>query len=167
MIAMALSCTPKLLIADEPTTALDPTIQAQILDLIRKVQQELGMSVMYITHDLGVVAETCDRVMVMYAGKIVEKADVADLFHHPAHPYTQGLLKAVPKLNAKKERLYAIEGMVPHFSEMPVGCAFHPRCPQAQARCVDQRPTLVEVASNHQAACWQAQAITGQKEAAG
>ena len=157
MIAMALSCTPKLLIADEPTTALDPTIQAQILELIRNVQQELGMSVMYITHDLGVVAETCDRVMVMYAGRIVEKAAVKDLFRHPAHPYTQGLLKAVPRLNAKHERLYTIEGMVPHFSEMPVGCAFHPRCPYAEKRCIEERPVLYEVAQGHQAACWRAQ----------
>jgi oligopeptide/dipeptide ABC transporter ATP-binding protein len=157
MIAMALSCTPKLLIADEPTTALDPTIQAQILELIRNVQQELGMSVMYITHDLGVVAETCDRVMVMYAGRIVEKASVKDLFRRPAHPYTQGLLKAVPKLNAKRERLYTIEGMVPHFSEMPIGCAFHPRCPYAESQCVEKRPVLSEVGIDHQAACWRAQ----------
>ena len=154
MIAMALSCTPKLLIADEPTTALDPTIQAQILELIRNVQQELGMSVMYITHDLGVVAETCDRVMVMYAGRIVEKASVTDLFRRPAHPYTQGLLKAVPRLNAKHERLYAIEGMVPHFSEMPIGCAFHPRCPYAESRCVNERPVLFDVDQGHRAACW-------------
>ena len=163
MIAMALSCTPKLLIADEPTTALDPTIQAQILELIRNVQQELGMSVMYITHDLGVVAETCDRVMVMYAGRIVEKASVKDLFRRPAHPYTQGLLKAVPKLHAKRERLYSIEGMVPHFSEMPVGCAFHPRCPHAEEKCVTLRPVLADVSENQQAACWRAQA-TGRKE---
>jgi oligopeptide transport system ATP-binding protein len=159
MIAMALSCTPKLLIADEPTTALDPTIQAQILELIRNVQQELGMSVMYITHDLGVVAETCDRVMVMYAGRIVEKAAVKDLFRRPDHPYTQGLLKAVPRLNAKQhERLYTIEGMVPHFSEMPIGCAFHPRCPYVEKRCIEERPVLFEVADGHQSACWRAQA---------
>ena len=167
MIAMALSCTPKLLIADEPTTALDPTIQAQILELIRNVQQELGMSVMYITHDLGVVAETCDRVMVMYAGRIVEKAAVKDLFRKPAHPYTQGLLKAVPRLNAKQhERLYTIEGMVPHFSEMPIGCAFHPRCPYAEKRCVDERPVLFDVSQGHQAACWrvQTQALAGTQE---
>ena len=167
MIAMALSCTPKLLIADEPTTALDPTIQAQILELIRNVQQELGMSVMYITHDLGVVAETCDRVMVMYAGRIVEKAAVKDLFRKPAHPYTQGLLKAVPRLNAKQhERLYTIEGMVPHFSEMPIGCAFHPRCPYAEKRCVDERPVLFDVSQGHQAACGrvQTQALAGTQE---
>jgi oligopeptide/dipeptide ABC transporter ATP-binding protein len=169
MIAMALSCTPKLLIADEPTTALDPTIQAQILELIRNVQQELGMSVMYITHDLGVVAETCDRVMVMYAGRIVEKAAVKDLFRKPAHPYTQGLLKAVPRLNAKQhERLYTIEGMVPHFSEMPVGCAFHPRCPYAEQKCVDERPVLFEIDNDHHAACWRArkQALAGAQEGA-
>jgi oligopeptide/dipeptide ABC transporter ATP-binding protein len=158
MIAMALSCTPKLLIADEPTTALDPTIQAQILELIRKVQQELGMAVMYITHDLGVVAETCDRVMVMYAGRIVEKATVADLFQNPAHPYTQGLLKAVPRLNGKKERLYTIEGMVPHFAEMPLGCSFHPRCPFAEEKCIAEKPALVGISEDHQVACWKAQA---------
>lgn len=157
MIAMALSCTPKLLIADEPTTALDPTIQAQILDLIRKLRQEIGMSVMYITHDLGVVAETCDRVMVMYAGKIVEKATVNQLFKNPAHPYTQGLLKAVPRLNAKKERLYAIEGMVPHFAEMPAGCSFHPRCPYAQQQCIERRPMLRQVGREHYAGCWKVQ----------
>lgn len=155
MIAMALSCTPKLLIADEPTTALDPTIQAQILELIGKIQQELGMAVMYITHDLGVVAETCDRVMVMYAGKIVEKATVRDLFRKPAHPYTQGLLKSVPRLHAQKERLHSIEGMVPHFAEMPVGCAFHPRCPQATEKCVTERPILEIIDSQHETACWQ------------
>ncbi len=157
MIAMALSCSPQLLIADEPTTALDPTIQAQILDLIRKVQKEIGMSVMYITHDLGVVAETCDRVMVMYAGQIVEKADVAELFTKPGHPYTQGLLKAIPRLNTKRERLYVIKGMVPHFADMPVGCSFHPRCPYADARCVEQKPTLRAIKKGHLAACWQIQ----------
>jgi len=157
MIAMALSCSPQLLIADEPTTALDPTIQAQILDLIRKVQKEIGMSVMYITHDLGVVAETCDRVMVMYAGQIVEKADVAELFTKPGHPYTQGLLKAIPRLNTKRERLYVIKGMVPHFADMPVGCSFHPRCPYADARCVEQKPTLFAIKEGHMAACWKIQ----------
>jgi oligopeptide/dipeptide ABC transporter ATP-binding protein len=157
MIAMALICSPQLLIADEPTTALDPTIQAQILDLIRKVQKEIGMSVMYITHDLGVVAETCDRVMVMYAGQIVEKADVAELFTKPGHPYTQGLLKAIPRLNTKRERLYVIKGMVPHFADMPVGCSFHPRCPYADNQCVEQKPTLREIKEGHLAACWKIQ----------
>jgi oligopeptide/dipeptide ABC transporter ATP-binding protein len=157
MIAMALSCSPQLLIADEPTTALDPTIQAQILDLIRKVQKEIGMSVMYITHDLGVVAETCDRVMVMYAGQIVEKADVAELFTKPGHPYTQGLLKAIPRLNTKRERLYVIKGMVPHFADMPVGCSFHPRCPYADDQCVQQKPTLRAIKEGHLVACWKIQ----------
>jgi peptide/nickel transport system ATP-binding protein len=157
MIAMALSCSPQLLIADEPTTALDPTIQAQILDLIRKVQKEISMSVMYITHDLGVVAETCDRVMVMYAGRIVEKADVEKLFTKPSHPYTQGLLKAIPRLNAKRERLYVINGMVPHFVDMPVGCSFHPRCPYAYDKCVEEKPTLREIKEGHLAACWKIQ----------
>jgi oligopeptide/dipeptide ABC transporter ATP-binding protein len=157
MIAMALSCSPQLLIADEPTTALDPTIQAQILDLIGKIRKEISMSVMYITHDLGVVAETCDRVMVMYAGRIVEKADVAELFTKPSHPYTQGLLKAIPRLNAKRERLYVIKGMVPHFADMPVGCSFHPRCPYAYDKCVEEKPTLIEIRSGHLAACWKIQ----------
>ena len=157
MIAMALSCSPQLLIADEPTTALDPTIQAQILDLIRKIRKEISMSVMYITHDLGVVAETCDRVMVMYAGRIVEKTDVAELFTKPSHPYTQGLLKAIPRLNAKRERLYVIKGMVPHFADMPVGCSFHPRCPYAYDKCVEEKPTLREIKEGHLAACWKIQ----------
>lgn len=156
MIAVALSCMPKLLIADEPTTALDPTIQAQIIDLIKNLQRDMGMSVMYITHDLGVVAETCDRVIVMYAGKIVEQADVKTLFTSPAHPYTQGLLKAVPRLNAKKERLYAIEGMVPHFAEMPAGCSFHPRCPYSEQKCKDQKPVLKQIGEEHYAGCWKA-----------
>jgi oligopeptide/dipeptide ABC transporter ATP-binding protein len=160
MIAMALSCSPQLLIADEPTTALDPTIQAQILDLIRQIRKEISMSVMYITHDLGVVAETCDRVMVMYAGRIVEKADVAELFTKPSHPYTQGLLKAIPRLNAKRERLYVIKGMVPHFAEMPVGCSFHPRCPYAYDRCVEEKPTLRKIEEGHLAACWKIQGTT-------
>jgi oligopeptide/dipeptide ABC transporter ATP-binding protein len=161
MIAMALSCSPQLLIADEPTTALDPTIQAQILELIRKVQGEIGMSVLYITHDLGVVAETCDRVMVMYAGRIVEKAKVAELFSKPGHPYTQGLLRAIPRLNAKRERLYVIKGMVPHFADMPVGCSFHPRCPSAFDRCVAEKPALHEIGEGHWAACWKAQEAAG------
>jgi oligopeptide/dipeptide ABC transporter ATP-binding protein len=161
MIAMALSCVPKLLIADEPTTALDPTIQAQILDLIRKLQKEMGMSVLYITHDLGVVAETCDRVMVMYAGQILEKASVQELFQRPTHPYTQGLLKSVPRLNAKKkERLHTIEGMVPHFAEMPKGCSFQPRCPCASEQCGLQRPTLETIGPEHEVACWEAQQRT-------
>jgi peptide/nickel transport system ATP-binding protein len=156
MIAMALSCSPQVLIADEPTTALDPTIQAQILDLIGTLRKEISMSVMYITHDLGVVAETCDRVMVMYAGRIVEKAEVAELFTKPSHPYTQGLLRAIPRLNAKRERLYVINGMVPHFADMPAGCSFHPRCPYADDKCVEEKPTLREREEDHFAACWRA-----------
>jgi oligopeptide/dipeptide ABC transporter ATP-binding protein len=154
MIAMALSCQPQLLIADEPTTALDPTIQAQILELIREIRNESGMAVMYITHDLGVVAETCDRVMVMYAGRIVEKAKVAELFTSPRHPYTQGLMKAIPRLNARRERLYVIKGMVPHFAEMPAGCAFHPRCPCSCPECRERKPELREISENHLAACF-------------
>src|SRR3954467_1283889 len=129
MIAMALSCQPKLLIADEPTTALDVTIQAQILELLRKLQRERGMSIMLITHDLGVVAENADVVTVMYASRVVEYAPVEDLFDRPLHPYTQGLLKSVPKLGAHNERLVSIPGTVPNPSRFPTGCKFHTRCP--------------------------------------
>jgi oligopeptide/dipeptide ABC transporter ATP-binding protein len=156
MIAMALSCQPKLLIADEPTTALDPTIQAQILELISNLQKKRNMSVIFITHDLGVVAETCDRVMVMYAGKVVEQADVKTLFNNPAHPYTQGLMRAVPRLNAKRERLFTIEGIVPHLANLPEGCAFAPRCPQAGDMCRQMRPVLEEVGEGHYVSCFAA-----------
>lgn len=135
MIAMALSCDPTLLIADEPTTALDPTIQAQITDLLLRLQQETGMSVLYISHDLGVIAEICDRVAVMYAGTIMEIADVHDLFYHPWHPYTIGLLNSMPRMDSSRDRLESIEGSVPHFSEMPDGCPFAPRCVYADDIC--------------------------------
>jgi len=135
MIAMALSCQPKLLIADEPTTALDVTIQAQILDLLRELQTELGMSIILITHDLGVIAEMADEVAVMYAGRIVERAPARTLFEDPQHPYTIGLLGSVPRLDEERETLLAIEGSVPPPFALPAGCRFHPRCPFAQAAC--------------------------------
>lgn len=135
MIAMALACNPSLLIADEPTTALDVTIQAQILDLIGKLKQDTGASVMLITHDLGVIAETADRVIVMYAGQIVETGDVDTIFDRPMHPYTSGLLQSIPRLTEDKDRLHSIEGIVPSPFDMPKGCRFAPRCPLADAQC--------------------------------
>ncbi|MEW6727208.1 MAG: ABC transporter ATP-binding protein [Bacillota bacterium] len=158
MIAMALCCRPQLLIADEPTTALDVTIQAQILDLMKDLQQQLGMAIILITHDLAVVAETADRAVVMYAGRIVEEAPVNDLFNQPLHPYTQGLLESIPKLDQDSERLYAIDGVVPNLLHLPQGCAFAPRCPLASARCHTHRPQLVEVESGRRVSCWLSQA---------
>ena len=155
MIAMALVCGPQLLIADEPTTALDVTIQAQILDLLRQLQADLGMSILLITHDLGVVAETAYDVSVMYAGRIVEKADVKTLFASPLHPYTIGLFRSRPSLAKPGERLAAITGVVPSPLAIPSGCAFHPRCPLADpARCPRERPPLKQEADGHLAACW-------------
>jgi oligopeptide/dipeptide ABC transporter ATP-binding protein len=154
MIAMALSCNPSLLIADEPSTALDVTIQAQILDLIARLRHELGMSVLIITHDLGVVAEVADRVAVMYAGEVVEHASVEEIFARPLHPYTQGLLNSIPRLGKLMERLSVIPGTVPNPIEFPSGCAFHPRCPLADERCRDEDPPLNEQGGDHQVACW-------------
>ena len=146
MIAMALSCNPKLLICDEPTTALDVTIQAQILDLINELKEKLGTSIMMITHDLGVIAEVADDVMVMYAGKIVEYGDADAIFEHPKHPYTHGLMGCIPKLTDEDHaRLSVIEGMVPSFDDMPKGCAFCPRCTEAKAICRERMPELVDV----------------------
>jgi oligopeptide/dipeptide ABC transporter ATP-binding protein len=153
MIAMALACNPKLLIADEPTTALDVTIQAQILELIAKLQRELGMAVLLITHDLGIVAETARRVAVMYAGRVVEEADVLALFERPRHPYTAGLLRSRPRLDVPDARLVPIVGSVPDALHQPSGCAFHPRCPHAEERCRREEPPLVE-AGSHRFACW-------------
>jgi len=152
MIAMALACDPDLIFADEPTTALDVTIQAQILDLMRRLQQDKGSGILLITHDLGVVAETAARVAVMYAGQLVEEADVAELFARPAHPYTQGLLASVPRLGVRRI-LSPIPGMVPGIFNLPTGCRFRPRCPHAHARC-ETVPPLFAAAPGHNARCW-------------
>ena len=155
MIAMALSCRPKLLIADEPTTALDVTIQAQILELLRKLQRERGMAVLLITHDLGVVAENADAVAVMYASKVVECAAVNDLFDSPQHPYTQGLFRAMPRLGDAQKRLQTIAGTVPSPLRFPLGCKFHPRCPRMNGDpiCAGEEPALREVSQRHWASC--------------
>lgn len=154
MIAMALSCNPKLLIADEPTTALDPTIQAQIMDLIVELQKKTGMSVLYISHDLGVIAEICHRVAVMYAGTIMEIADVHDLFYNPQHPYTVGLLNSMPKMDSSRDRLGSIEGNVPHFSEMPEGCPFAPRCAYACDTCRKGGLPPLKTRGTHSVRCY-------------
>ncbi len=155
MIAMALACRPKLLICDEPTTALDVTIQAQILDLMRILREETGTAIILITHDLGVIAQLADEVAVMYAGRIVERAPVARLFAEPQHPYTVGLLGSIPKLHVEQERLAVIRGQVPDAGALPLGCRFRPRCPFAVERCGNE-PALSAVAANHEAACWRA-----------
>ena len=154
MIAMALSCNPSILIADEPTTALDVTIQAQILDLIRELQQEFHMSVIVITHNLGVVAEMTDNVVVMYAGKPVEHTDVKRVFRDPKHPYTWGLLHSIPKLHERKERLIPIEGQPPSLIDLPPGCPFAPRCPFAMEICVQEDPPDVDIQAGHYAKCY-------------
>ena len=156
MIAMALVCAPRLLIADEPTTALDVTIQAQILDLMRTLREETGTAIMLITHDLGVVAEFADDVVVMYAGRIVEQARVEALFADPQHPYTIGLLGSIPRLDLAQDRLATIEGQVPMRLANIRGCAFAPRCPFADARCREEAPPLADVGAGHRAACWNA-----------
>jgi peptide/nickel transport system ATP-binding protein len=155
MIAMALACKPKLLICDEPTTALDVTIQAQILDLMRTLREQTGTAIILITHDLGVVAELADEVAVMYAGRIVERAPVARLFAQPQHPYTIGLLGSIPKLHLEQARLAAIEGQVPNPLALAPGCRFRPRCPFAVERCREE-PVLSRIENTHEAACWRA-----------
>ena len=168
MIAMALSCNPKVLIADEPTTALDVTIQAQILDLMRQLQETLGTAIILITHDMGVVAENADRVVVMYAGRKVEEAPVDDLFRHPAHPYTKGLLGSIPHLDeaARNEpgrvRLNEIKGMVPVLSQLPPGCTFAPRCGFATDQCRVAYPPLTRHGDGHVVACWHAKQVAGE-----
>lgn len=154
VIAMAMACNPKLLIADEPTTALDVTIQAQILDLMRKLKKDNGTSILMITHDLGVVAEMCDRVIVMYGGKVVEEADVDTLFATPSHPYTKGLLQSIPSIDEEKEWLDSIPGNVPIPSEMPEGCKFAPRCAYAIERCRTEEPRLYEVGNGQKSRCF-------------
>jgi oligopeptide/dipeptide ABC transporter ATP-binding protein len=156
MIAMALACEPRLLIADEPTTALDVTIQAQILELMRTLQSETGTAVILITHDLGVVAEVADEVAVMYSGKVVERAGVRAIFEDPQHPYTVGLLGSIPRLDIERTRLASIEGQVPNPLRRPAGCNFADRCPFAVANCRAEVPPLMEVRAGHLSACWRA-----------
>ncbi|GIP35159.1 ABC transporter ATP-binding protein [Paenibacillus sp. J2TS4] len=153
MIAMAMSCHPQLLIADEPTTALDVTIQAQILDLMKKLKDDNNMSILLITHDLGVVAEMCDRVVVMYSGRVVEEGNVLDIFDHPKHPYTKGLIRSVPKLRQPVKRLESIPGNVPDLTNMPAGCKFAPRCAEAMAICREREPEL-QVSEGRSCRCW-------------
>ncbi|MHB1652607.1 MAG: ABC transporter ATP-binding protein [Desulfitobacteriaceae bacterium] len=158
MIAIALACRPQILIADEPTTALDVTIQAQILELMKSLQSQLGMAIILITHDMGVVAETADLVIVMYGGKVVENGTLHDIFERPHHPYTQGLLFSIPRLQSKgklaNERLYSIEGTVPDPNNLPEGCSFWPRCSEATDNCKKKPPRLSEVRPGHQVSCW-------------
>ena len=155
MIAMALACQPQILIADEPTTALDVTIQAQILDLIRELNESMGTSVVFITHDLGVVSELCDTVIVMYTGHIVEQAPVKELFESPKHPYTKGLLNAIPKITRERNPLETIEGMVPNPTERIEGCSFSPRCPYATDQCRKAGPPMAELSDGRLVRCWQ------------
>lgn len=154
MIAMALACDPQVLIADEPTTALDVTVQAQILALLKQLQDDRGMAIMLITHDLGVVAETADDVVVMYAGKKVEHAPAQDLFDRPQHPYTRELFASLPSMNAGRDRLSTIMGNVPAATDFPAGCRFHPRCPDVMPRCRTEEPPLFDTGAGHCAACW-------------
>jgi len=162
MIAMALACNPELLIADEPTTALDVTIQAQILDLLKDLSKDRNTGVILITHDLGVVAEMADRVVVMYAGQVVEEASVHELFRNPRHPYTTGLLGSLPKLDEQREELDSIQGSVPNPLNMPDGCAFHPRCPLASEQCRTMKPQLEEIVPGHWARCLHASGVMDQ-----
>jgi peptide/nickel transport system ATP-binding protein len=154
MIAMAISCNPEVLIADEPTTALDVTIQAQILDLMRDLQKKRDMAIMMITHDLGVVAEMCDRVVVMYAGQVVEQAEIEELFENPKHPYTKGLLASIPSIEQDKEYLSSIPGSVPSPDRMPSGCRFAERCPSAYDKCFQEAPPLFSTENETEARCW-------------
>ncbi|MFW6374701.1 MAG: ABC transporter ATP-binding protein [Thermodesulfobacteriota bacterium] len=158
MIAMALSCSPEILIADEPTTALDVTIQAQIIDLMLELKADFKTAILMITHDLGVIAETAQRVAVMYAGKIVEQADVFSIFEDPKHPYTRGLLASVPRLGERstggRRRLREVAGIVPSLYDLPAGCSFHPRCPEAMDICLKKRPDLLDVGEGHLVQCW-------------
>ena len=154
MIAMALACRPELLIADEPTTALDVTIQAQILELMEQLQNELNMAILLITHDLGVVAEVCKYVIVMYAGRIAEEGPVGEIFKSPGHPYTIGLLQSIPRLGKKTDMLPTIEGSVPSLTNLPTGCRFQDRCPHVHQKCRQVEPPLISLTEGHRAACW-------------
>lgn len=160
VIAMALACKPDILIADEPTTALDVTIQAQILDLMKSLQEEMGMGILFITHDLGVIAELCDDIVVMYAGRVVEKTSVVELFSNPKHPYSKGLLNSIPRIDSvKTKRLPTIDGQVPSLAEMPKGCRFQNRCPHAEPSCEDQSHQLSQVSNGHHVNCHKWDAI--------
>jgi len=152
--AIAISCEPRVIIADEPTTSLDVTIQAQYLRLLRDIQEETNLALIFITHDFGIVAKMCDRVMVMYAGRAVESGSVRDIFNHPSHPYTQALLNSVPTMDERVERLYSITGQPPALWDLPVGCRFEARCPQADERCRRQYPPSFTVREGHTADCW-------------
>jgi oligopeptide/dipeptide ABC transporter ATP-binding protein len=154
MIAIAIACSPQLLIADEPTTALDVTVQAQIIEIVRNLRDQLGTAMIWITHDLGVIAGLADRVLVMYGGAIVEEARVADMYQRPEHPYTQGLLRSIPRLDQKGSTLESIKGTPPNLYAAPTGCTFAPRCPHAFERCIDEVPVLVGVGDDHRVACW-------------
>lgn len=154
MIAMALACRPNILIADEPTTALDVTIQAQILDLIREMNEKRGTAVLFITHDLGVVRELCDTVIIMYTGRIMEKAPVEQIFSEPLHPYTKGLLSAIPRITKERGKLDTIEGTVPNPTEKITGCSFRPRCPYATERCAQEEPPEMKLSEDRQVKCW-------------
>jgi len=155
VIAIALACKPDLLIADEPTTALDVTVQAQILELLKSLQDEFGMSILLITHDMGVASEVADRIAVMYAGTIVEEGTVFDIFDHPSHPYTQGLLNSIPGYEtARGSELYTIKGSIPRLGELPGGCRFHPRCPHATDKCRTMEPGTISLSDTHRTACW-------------
>jgi peptide/nickel transport system ATP-binding protein/oligopeptide transport system ATP-binding protein len=160
MIAMAICCRPALIFADEPTTALDVTIQAQILELLKQLQRDMGLSLVLISHDLGVIAEMADEVAVMYAGRIVERTTTARLFANPLHPYTQGLLQSLPRRapRDRRQQLAAIPGMVPKLSQLPSGCTFHPRCPVAVTRCPREEPALKTLEPAHAVRCWVAEA---------
>ncbi len=154
MIAMAVACNPKLVIADEPTTALDVTIQAQVLELLKKIRRTLNTAVLLISHDLGIIAEVCERVIVMYAGRVVEEADVRAIFRTPRHPYTQGLLQSIPRLDDERKRLYQIPGSVPMAGTVKAGCGFYARCPLRVDRCARELPPLFAFAAGQKAACW-------------
>ena len=154
MIAMAMVCRPKLMIADEPTTALDVTIEAQILELFKKLRDETGTSIILITHNMGVVAEVCDYVYVMYAGQVMEQAETFELFRNTAHPYTQGLLRSIPSLDEKPDRLYTIRGVVPNLLHLPAGCNFSTRCDQCEGRCREEKPKMYEISEGHKVRCF-------------
>jgi oligopeptide/dipeptide ABC transporter ATP-binding protein len=160
--AIAMSCEPHVIIADEPTTSLDVTIQAQYLRLLREIQEETGLSIIFITHDFGIVAKMCDRVMVMYAGRVVETGSVRDIFNNPSHPYTQALLNSVPKLEERTERLFSIEGQPPALWNLPEGCRFAARCPHTEERCEREYPPSFALAEGHTANCWRLEGASWQ-----